>query len=166
MNNTDNKYPPCIGCGFCCTKAMCDAGRRIHGVNLLPCPSLEWNGDRHICKLMVIPGNLGERYRKELYAGEGCCANLNSWYCEPLVDRTTPKEEEYAPNPLPSIMQIFITALSREFISSDKMSLILGGFQSDLKKSGYSESAAKYAVNRCIDLFNNQRSSFMKNFMG
>ena len=114
---------------------------------------------------MTLSGIIGESYRKELYAGEGCCMNLNTWRIEPLQDRTK-KVSTTINNPLPSMMQLFITSLAKEFISSDKMSLILGGFRMRLEKNGYSKEESKNIVNRCIDIFNKQRTSHMKGFMG
>ena len=160
------KYDPCIGCGFCCTKTMCGAGLRVHGINIVPCPSLEWNGDRHVCKLMTTPGDLGDRYKKELYAGEGCCANLNSWYYEPLIDRTKIKKDIPLTNPIPSMMQMFISVLAKEFMSSDAIFLVVNGFKGQLIKNGYSKEGAEYIGTRCMELFNNQKSRYMKDFIG
>jgi hypothetical protein len=85
---------PCIGCGFCCVQAMCVAGRYLHPEldDQVVCPELHWNGQRHVCLLMEQPGIAGERYRQGLYAGEGCCSNLNSWRREPLKNRCETKE--------------------------------------------------------------------------
>jgi len=156
----------CVGCGFCCTKALCNAALRLYSTNTPPCPALVWNGTRNICNLMTLPGLLGENYRSELYAGEGCCCNLNSWRKEPLEDRTGPKKEVRLINPLPKELQFFIVALAGEFISSDKMQLILGSFRARLTKNGYATEESKAIVNYCIDIFNEQRSSRMKDFMG
>jgi hypothetical protein len=76
----------CMGSGYCCVKAQCQVSLQKHGVQKL-CPELDWNGSRHVCKLMLLPGNEGEFYRKGLYAGEGCSSSLNSWRREPLKDR-------------------------------------------------------------------------------
>ena len=80
---------PCIGCGYCCTKSTCMYGNHLHpGLHDKICPELLWDGTRHVCKPMLQPGKAGEDCRLALYAGEGCCSNLNSWRREPLQDRT------------------------------------------------------------------------------
>ena len=76
----DLKVKPCVGCGFCCITAKCSAGQRLYP-SAKTCPALLWSDEknRYYCDLMSLPGNIGFEYRKELYAGEGCCAGLNSW---------------------------------------------------------------------------------------
>jgi len=74
------KVTPCNGCGYCCTKVPCSASMRLYpGAEI--CPALIWVEDKkmHRCSLMEIGGPVGSAYRKELSAGAGCCANLNSW---------------------------------------------------------------------------------------
>lgn len=68
----------CVGCGHCCLTAQCVASVTIHG-RMERCPSLEWNGTRYVCALMRLPGDEGAKWRKELYAGAGCCSPLNTW---------------------------------------------------------------------------------------
>jgi len=158
----------CIGCGFCCTKTLCDVARRVYSTIYTPCPALVWTGERHVCKLMTLPSRLGETYRQELYAGEGCCSGLNSWRREPLIDRTSVSNAPVSThsNPIPEMLQIFISSLAKEFMSSDKITLILRRFATDMSSRGYSEEAVEVIVTRCVELFNNQRSSFMSKFMG
>jgi len=76
----------CMGSGYCCVKAQCQTSLAMHGSQPL-CPELDWNGTRHVCKLMLLPGAEGARYREAQYAGEGCSSSLNSWRREPLKDR-------------------------------------------------------------------------------
>lgn len=83
-------YDSCIGCGYCCLKAWCAAAQAVHGVvailrNNMVCPSLAWNGSRHICLLMT--GEKGDEWKKALGAGIGCSSNMNSWRREPLQKR-------------------------------------------------------------------------------
>jgi hypothetical protein len=68
---------PCVGSGYCCTKALCLLGVEKHGEMEGPCPSLRWDSEagRHWCGLILD----GEIDGWELAAGEGCCAPLNSW---------------------------------------------------------------------------------------
>ncbi len=160
------KVQDCIGCGFCCTKAKCAAGQRLYGGADM-CPALLWDdkAQRHVCDLMQLPSGLGELYRKELYAGEGCCMNLNSWRREPLKDRTL-KEADPFVNPIPPIMQKFLAALGREWISGDKITLMSWTFASMLQDDGMSEEEAKATANRCIYYIKNSRSSVVEEFMG
>ena len=84
--------PPCIGSGYCCWKAPCWLGLRVHGQISGPCPSLTWSPEdgRHYCGevLKATEPADRERLKAELYVGEGCCSSLNSWRREPLQDRT------------------------------------------------------------------------------
>ena len=83
------KIRPCIGCVYCCTKCACVTVKMLYNNGLEKCPELIWNGERHVCGLMLLPDPLGHQYRKELASGEGCCSSLNSWRYEPIIDRTT-----------------------------------------------------------------------------
>ncbi len=156
----------CIGCGFCCTKAKCSAGNRLYAAADV-CTALEWNGERHVCKLMELPGIIGERYRKELYAGEGCCAGINSWRTEKLqnrIKRTTCVDN--AKNAVPGIMQKFLAALGKQMISGDVIHLTTMHFVHELQKDGICEQDAIAIGNRCIEYIRSNRSSFNTDFMG
>lgn len=72
------KYHSCVGCGYCCRKAPCSVAMRIFGNSIKECPALMWDGSKYFCELCKKDGYLGEKYRKELYIGEGCCSPLNS----------------------------------------------------------------------------------------
>jgi hypothetical protein len=75
----DYPFRPCVGSGFCCLKAQCVDSVKVHGPQKR-CPSLEWDGQRYQCGLMLLPDPEGEQYRKNLFAGEGCCMPLfNTW---------------------------------------------------------------------------------------
>lgn len=53
-----------------------------------PCPELRWNGQRHLCGLVLDAGKQeSERLKTSLAIGGGCCSPLNSWRREELVDR-------------------------------------------------------------------------------
>ena len=153
----------CIGCGFCCTKAKCAAGARLYPTAKGVCPALKWNGTRHVCDLMEIPGALGAQYRKELYAGEGCCMNLNSWRTEPLQDRTLPVLNDVH---IPSIMQKLLAALGREMISGDTLYLAMCQFSALLQQDGMPKETADAYANKCIMYLQNQKSTFVQEFMG
>lgn len=71
----------CVGCGYCCMEATCTAGLAANSDRTYTtsrCPSLQWNGKRYVCELMMDT-KYGEMYREKLYAGAGCCSGLNSW---------------------------------------------------------------------------------------
>jgi hypothetical protein len=112
----------------------------------------------------MINGPLGEQYRKELFAGEGCCCGLNSWRQD--VKKRTGIETSTYLNPLPKLMQQFLTCLAGEFISGDSLILTVYKFKSMLEKDGICEDEANTICNHIIDIFNNQRNSFTKGFMG
>lgn len=159
-----NTIKECIGCGFCCIKAKCAAGARLYP-SAEKCPALKWNGKRHVCDLMELPGIVGEAYRKELYAGEGCCMNLNSWRYEPLQDRT-PLATPVLVNSIPSIMQTFLAALGKQWISNDTLQLAMYQYAAMLEQDGMAKDEAKAVANQCIEYMNNQKSKFVKEFMG
>lgn len=74
---------PCIGCGYCCSKAPCVIAFLHYDYDIDHCPALEWDGERHWCQLArEVPGAAGK-----LSVGAGCSSGLNSWRLEPLQDR-------------------------------------------------------------------------------
>ena len=68
---------PCIGCGHCCIKSPCSYELMKHGDRDEICPELIWSveDNRYICKAILN----NPKVARALYAGEGCCANMNSW---------------------------------------------------------------------------------------
>jgi len=114
---------------------------------------------------MESPGALGEQYRKELHAGARCCAGLNSWKREPLINRV-PQPKTSEQNPIPPIMQKFLAALGREHISGDVMYLVISCFCGTLIKDGMSKESAEDIGKRCMYYLKQHRSSFMQEFMG
>lgn len=60
----------CIGCGYCCEKAMCALGVRVHGASLPECPFLYREKGVYRCLLVSRGYHVGQ--------GEGCCSPLNS----------------------------------------------------------------------------------------
>jgi hypothetical protein len=91
----------CIGCGYCCHKAPCAIGQRLHG-NTAPCPELHFAGGRHWCR-WVIAQELkqdeaeGIMAKRAIDVDGGCCSGLNSWRREPIVDRTDGPNMQRAP---------------------------------------------------------------------
>jgi len=153
----------CVGCGFCCIKTPCDASRRLYP-GASQCPQLIWLDNRYECGLMKISGPVGVGYRKELHAGAGCCCNLNTW--RKNVTKREPQLDRSAFNPIPEIMQVFIRCVANEFMSSDRMHLTLANMTSQLRESGYGEEELRSIVKGCMHIFNENRNSFMKSFMG
>ena len=69
---------PCIGSGFCCKKAPCWVGLRVHGP-VAPCPSLVFKDERYWCgEILKADGAEEQALMDDLSVGAGCCANLNS----------------------------------------------------------------------------------------
>lgn len=67
------EFPPCVGCGYCCKKALCALGSELHG-HELPCPSLFEKGGRYWCREAMKSDDVAQA----LYIGEGCCSSMNS----------------------------------------------------------------------------------------
>jgi len=66
-------YSKCVGCGHCCITAQCPLSIHLYNFKEL-CPALYWDDflKRHFCKN-------AKKYKNDLYIGEGCSSNLNSW---------------------------------------------------------------------------------------
>lgn len=129
---------PCIGCGYCCAKAQCIISIRIYG-RTRRCPSLRWNGQRHVCVLMLDQNLLYQQYRKELGEGLGCCSSLNSWRSEPLKDRTEGRFLEDGTMMISPLMDCFLKVLLEEVeLNSDMKCNIALKLNEALKKEGFS----------------------------
>ena len=72
----------CVGCGYCCIKATCIVGRRIHG-DKTPCPELMFEKGRYWCRWVMsqelVSENAGIVAAKALNIDAGCCCGLNTW---------------------------------------------------------------------------------------
>jgi len=68
---------PCIGCGYCCKKAMCFIGIVIYGRPKDNCPYLIWSNtrNRYLCQLVIS----NESFINKISIGEGCGSPLNTW---------------------------------------------------------------------------------------
>ncbi len=133
------KISQCNGCGYCCLKTQCDVSRRLYKT-VEVCPQLRWDKlkERYVCDLMLISGLLGEGYRKELHAGAGCCASLNSWRRD--VKERSRGAMQYQHQSIPVMFQAFLKAYGSEpFISGDATDLILSRYVSELQKLKYSD---------------------------
>jgi len=156
------KTKPCVGCGFCCLKSPCGASLRVYGTTTR-CPALEWQETRYACKLMQLPGGIGERYREELYAGAGCCAGLNDWR---LDVRQRDAALSVEASGIPPMMQTFLAALGQEWIGPDVLQLAVYHWMSLLEKDGMSKEQSGKLGKLAIHYMFEQRCQFVKDFMG
>ena len=158
------KTHTCVGCGYCCMKTPCDASRRLYpGATI--CPQLLWLDKRYECGLMKIAGMVGEAYRKELYAGAGCCSSLNSWRQDVKL-RNTFDARSSGPT-LDPIFQVFIKCLASQFISSDVIFLALGHMKVVLmEQKNYSDEESNITIGLIGHHMKSNRSSFTEEFMG
>ena len=158
------KVKPCIGCGFCCIKAKCAAGQRLYRSSDI-CNALIWSKEknRYYCDLMQLPGNLGFTYKKELFAGEGCCSSLNSWR-QNVIKRDIKKEEKtYNLDPL---FQVFLRSMGREMISGDALFLMISGFESELEKKMIPKNEIDEIKKSIIHHIKNSRNTKFDSFIG
>lgn len=110
----DFKTLPCVGCGYCCTKGICEMGAIIYGTESAPCPGLYWNNQdrRHFCRLVLLGNDIRKFFKDALYIGAGCCSSMfNTWRVE-LKDRTNTVRRDQHMSPVPLLMQVFIRCLS------------------------------------------------------
>lgn len=143
----------CVNCGFCCRKAPCSAAVRLYG-NVTKCPALEYAYGRYFCSLMKLPGKLGPAYREEIGAGTGCCCGLNS-------DRDNiPPPEPPAPEVyhVSKDLEIFLTALAKQFISSDAIYLACLEAEQVLDSPNFRKEVGR--------IFRGQRPKYQDEFMG
>jgi len=82
---------PCVGCGYCCSKAPCLYSMLKYCV-AHPCPGLYWDGERYRCAHIDDP-----KLHREVAIGAGCCSSLNTWRGSKIQRR--PEIE----NPLPRV---------------------------------------------------------------
>lgn len=157
----------CVGCGFCCMQAKCVAGQRIFGLHD-HCKALIWNSEdnRYYCNLMLLPGIVGESYRSELYAGEGCCCGLNSWRND--VKNRDEIEEKSKLLSIDPIFQIFLKCLGIQtpFINGDLMAILMISFNRELEIKGFGEEERDKYINLVTNYIRNNRSSQFDSFIG
>ncbi len=153
----------CVGCGFCCIKTPCHVAMRLYpGVK--HCPQLQWNGSRYVCGLMILADPLGAEYRKQLYAGAGCCCTLNDWRRD--VKKREVELNRTVINPIPEIMQIFLKCLAGNFVGGDLIKLTIYRMADILEKKGYAEDEIRSICMGIEHTFSENRHSFIKDFMG
>jgi hypothetical protein len=73
MTNRE-KFPSCVGCGYCCTKRVCTFGK-TDGRGI--CTSLYWNEVKRMYRCRLVESH--RTMAKVLYVGSGCPSNLNTW---------------------------------------------------------------------------------------
>jgi len=144
-------------------KTPCDASRRLYAGATL-CPQLFWTDERYECGLMKIGGLVGEGYRKELYAGAGCCSSLNSWR-KNVKPRMTFNARSNM-HTLDAEFQVFLKCWASEFISGDVITLTLAKMKTALiELNNYGEEEANVTITTILHNINSNRHSFMKGFM-
>jgi hypothetical protein len=171
----------CVGCGYCCITSPCLVSQRIYGHGIVRCPELIWTPEkeRYICRLMTLPGNIGSRYRKELYAGAGCCSGLNSWRKDVRrrdevriirhdgLFRDEIKNDSQEGDVLDPLFQKFLVSMAREMMTtSDALALLLHGFQQRLLNDGMEADEVVALIKRIHHIVTQNRSEFQRGFMG
>jgi hypothetical protein len=143
---------PCIGCGFCCKKAPCALSVKIYGkVDI--CPALVWDEGKHRywCKACQIAGELGSKYKADLYIGEGCCCSLNT-------DRKNIPSPSQTVKTYSKEVQLLLKYLAMQFVSYDLLWLVINGVAMELKDPEFKKWALHWVKE--------QRSSRVESFMG
>ena len=166
MNNEEIITKPCVGCGFCCLTAPCEASRRLN-YSSTKCPFLLWveEDKRHKCQLMMFDGSLGEAYRKELHAGAGCSSTLfNDWRIDIKKRDSLDIDDRW--KPLDSILQVFIKSLSQNFVSSDIIALTISMMEPELKRRNYTHREIKHINSEIVHMFTQNRRTFDEQFIG
>lgn len=157
----------CVGCGCCCLKAKCSAAVRLYPAAKV-CPQLLWSEEdgRYLCGLMLLPGQVGEAYRKELYAGEGCCMGLNSWRLDVKRRDLSDASDNSIQNPLDKYFQMFLYALGKQLVSGDMLTLTVLDFCGIMERNNVLVDEIERVKKAVVRTFLDNRSSYMKDFMG
>ena len=143
---------PCVGCSACCRKAPCGVAQRVHGP-VKKCPSLKYRDGRYICALCELPGELGERYREELYVGAGCCMSLFNQD----RDNIPPPEPEMIGKKLHPQCRTLLRALGHGWLSGDALWLAINDASRELGKDWAQEA---------LDALREERPIHIEEFMG
>jgi len=166
MDYTIGPVKKCVGCGFCCMQAPCAASVRLYpGAKI--CPQLIWDEalERYLCGLMQLPGSVGLAYKQELYAGAGCCSNLNSWRRN--VKNRHPVDKKDKLLTIDPMFQLFLNCLGREWISSDVLVLTVSAFMLKLvNHMDMTEDEAQRYGELVTHYMKDNTPSYLKEFMG
>ena len=156
----------CVGCGFCCIEAKCAVSERLYP-SVEICPQLIWDkkDNRYYCDLMRIPGIIGESYRAELYAGAGCCSNLNSWRHD-VKERNPYYKKRRLKSPIDKLFQLFLNQLGKEWISGDIIHFVFSGWEHEMEKDGMDKKEIKTIVETAKQYYLNNKPSYINSFMG
>ena len=155
----------CVGCGYCCLKVPCPIAIRIYGMGVSVCPELQWNGIRHVCRLVMLPDPLSAEYRQDLSIGAGCCSSLNTWRKE-VINRIPQKELEPKQIITPEFQDFLVSLGTQSFISGDALWLTIWGFKKMLEKRGYSKEEAEKIGEHVNHYVRQNRKSMVENFIG
>jgi hypothetical protein len=163
MDTVEFKIKPCVGCGYCCIKTPCGVAQRLHNRGIERCPELHWDGSRYVCQLTTKDGEIGENYRKELYIGAGCCSGLNTWRkdVKPRLGENEPKYININP-----FFKMFLHHLGGEWISGDKLWLILHAMESSLERDGHKKEEIIQIISQIRYCLSSERSERIDKFMG
>lgn len=158
----------CIGCGYCCSVRLCDAGQRAYNATIPPCPGLIWDEEahRHWCKLAKLPGDLGFRYREELAIGTACSSSLFNDWRENVKDRTGAVEKKYKMVKLDKYFKVFLHAVSKQWMSGDLKNLIVMMWSRELIEAGVDPVTVEAMVREVHHIFKEGQPSYLKDFMG
>lgn len=80
----------CMGCGYCCCKAVCAFGRLRGAPVEAPCSFLTYRDGRHWCALVKQEPVA----KSHMAIGAGCSSSLfNDWRNYPIINRTRRSDE-------------------------------------------------------------------------
>jgi hypothetical protein len=117
----------------------------------------------------MLPGQVGERYRQELSIDAGCSSSLFNTWRDDVRERSVAEAQpyDYLSNPLPPEFQLFLGVLGKQWISSDVLALTLYTFHVRLRSDlHYTEEEAARYIEYIDRLFNENRKSYVDDFMG
>lgn len=157
----------CIGCGYCCSVAICIPGQRAYNAVKHPCPGLVWDEEkhRHFCKLALLKGDLGLRYREELAIGTACSSTLLNDWRENIQDRTGATEKKFKIVEMDRYFKLFVHSLSKQFMSGELKYMIVMMWARDMIKIGVEEVTVQAMVKEINHIITEGSPSYLKGFM-
>ena len=105
VSGEEFKVAPCVGCGYCCKKAVCYIGV-ISGMEGPPCSGLVWKDDRYWCQLALEatelksqlvedPDEWEANIERDLAIGAGCSSSLFNTDRNNMLRRKAKEEKDY-----------------------------------------------------------------------
>ena len=157
----------CIGCGYCCSVAICVPGQRAYNILKGTCPGLVWDEDanRHWCKLAKMQGQRGIDYREELAIGTACSSTMFNDWRENIQDRTGATEKKFKIVEMDRYFKLFIHSLSKQFMSGELKYMIVMMWARDMVKIGVDEDTVKAMVKEINHIITEGSPSYLKGFM-